>query len=168
MKIKTTVSALLLSLFLNGYSQQAQSLDISLEEPLDIKDPKQLKLIINTGPSLAEGMFINLPSQIKPAIRSIKLDGNELWLINSQAVVEKENVIGWFIKDNGVVLHYNEGLNGELTIQMVFDIVQFNKAKETQVTVYGINRVDQEIVIENTTFAQSDISNIQNSQPDEN
>ena len=113
-------------------------------------------------------MFINLPSQIKPAIRSIKLDGNELWLINSRTVVEKENVIGWYIKDDGVVLHYNEGLNGELTIQMVFDIVQFNKAKETQVTVYGINRVDQEIVIENTTFAQSDISSIQNSQPDEN
>lgn len=151
-----------------GYAQQPQTLEISLEESVNKKDPKQLKLIINTEPSLAEGMFIELPPQIKPAISSIKLDGNELWLINSQTTVEKENVVGWYAKDNGIVLHYSEGLNGELTILMVFDIIQFNKAENTLVTVFGINRIAQEFVKENISYAQSDISNIQNIQPDEN
>lgn len=168
MKVKILVILLLFSLTFSAFSQQAGSFKISYEESENSKDPKILNIVIDVGSSLSKGMFIDLPPKIKPAIRSIKLDGNELWLINSPAIVEKENVVGWFTKDNGIVVHNNIGLNGKLSIQIVFDLIQLNKTEHAQVSIYSINRLNQEIQIENTIYAQSDIPVSENSQPDKN
>jgi len=122
------------------FSQQSESLNISLEKNDNNSDSQLLNINLTIGSNLSQGAFIDLPAQIKPVIKSVKLNGNDLWLINSKNPVEKDNVIGWYTQDNGIVIHYNDAISGELEIQIGHDKKQLDKNKQIQVKIHNILR----------------------------
>lgn len=168
MKIKLIVSSLLFITFSFGFSQQQGSLNISIEKSENNSQPQFLNVNFIIGQSLSQGAFIDLPHQIKPVINSIKLNGNDMWLINSPDPVEKDNVVGWFVQNDGIIIHYTQNLEGNLEIQIGYDTAQFNKIEQVLVALSGVIRTDQKFDIESSIQAQTNIPNIPNIQLEEN
>ena len=117
--------------------------------------------------SSADGIFLTLPAGLTAVVLSASLDGNVLWLINSEEKVEKDNVLGWHFRNDGIVLHYNEDFTGQLDIELAPDTVRLNRFEQIEINVHQVTRTNKQLDVENTVVARSNLIINHNTQTDE-
>ena len=83
---KTTL--LLLSLVSIIFAQNGEILDVQLEKSATSQKSQLIKAEIQINAGSSDGIFIELPQGLTAVVRSASIDGNTLWLINSDQPIE--------------------------------------------------------------------------------
>ena len=112
-------------------------------------------------------VFVELPKGLTAVVRSASLDGNTLWLINSDQEIEKNNVLGWQLKDNGIVLHYSSDFAGQLDVEIAPDSARLNRFNQLDINIHQVTRNNAQLDVEDAVVAQSNLTIKQNTQTDE-
>ncbi len=153
--IKT--SLILFIFMLSVFAQVSETLKVSLDKNKDTGKQEIINLQIQTGTEISNAVFIEFPAGLKPVLRSARADNKSLWLINSKKQVSKENVIGWYQKDNGLLLHYTDAMIQKNTI-LQFDIVtdsgRLGRYTNIEIKVYPVLSSGQDRNIQKDVLAQ--------------
>lgn len=165
-------SGLFLLIFITlAFSQSKELLTLSANKEDQSDKPVSLTLRLQTDNSFINGFYIELPKGINSVIRSIKMDGRDLWLIEKEQPVQQNDVVGWYKKDNGVFLHYNQNLlqtPAQLEIELVPDNKKLLRVETFDVKIHTAERKIDKLEKLDKEFAHSELKiKTQNTQQDE-
>lgn len=149
------------------FAQNGEILSLQLEKNESNTKPQLIKAQIQLTAASSDGIFIELPEGLTAVVRAASLNGTTLWLINSEQEIEKTNVLGWQLKDNGIVLHYNSEFSGQLDLEIAPDSARLNRFDQLDINIHQVNRNNQQLTVENTVVAQSNLTIKPNTQTDE-
>lgn len=158
-KVKTIFKAsLILTVLISSlFAQSPEILKLRLDQNEDQSKPLSLNIKIETASSTSRAVFVELPAGLKPVLSSARQGENTFWLFNGKQEITKDNVLGWYAQDNGLVLHYTDK-SGELEIELVPDESRIKRFEDIDVKIYSVSKTGQNFEIEKTVLAQSNIS----------
>ena len=162
---KTTL--LLLSLVSIIFAQNGEILDVQLEKSATSQKSQLIKAEIQINAGSSDGIFIELPQGLTAVVRSASIDGNTLWLINSDQPIEKNNVLGWQLNDNGIVVHYSSDFSGRLNIEIAPDSARLNRFDQIDITIHQVTRNGGQLNISDAIVSQSNLNIKSNTPTDE-
>lgn len=96
----------------------------------------------------------------------MQIDNSEMWLINKNQIVDKNNVIAWYNQGEGIVLQYQNKQNGNMAIQIAYDTDLLKKIQSLTIEIYEIENVNQEISIRTEILSSAEVT-LQNNSRDE-
>jgi len=149
------------------FAQNGQILSLKLEESVSNTKPELIKAQIQIAAASSDGIFIELPQGLTAVVRSATLDGNMLWLMNGDKVIEKDNVLGWQLKDNGIVLHYSSAFSGQLDLEIAPDSARLNSFEQIDINIHQVKRNNSQLDVDNAVVAQSNLKIKPSTQTDE-
>ena len=161
MKTILRTSLFITVLILSVFAQSEDNLKVWLEQNSDNNKPVILNVNIQTGIAISRAVFIELPAGLKPVLLSAQLGDKTLWLINSKKEITKDNVIGWYAKDNGLILHYTDSIiqnNNLLEIKLVPDRNRLQRFDKVDVKVYPVSNSGEDFIVQKSILSQSDVS----------
>lgn len=156
---------LLLVFSAHSYSQNNDNLRINYTGD-SLATDNIIEINLRLTPNISNGTFIKFLSAIKPAIRSVQIDNSEMWLINKNQIVDKNNVIAWYNQGEGIVLQYQNKQNGNMAIQIAYDTDLLKKIQSLTIEIYEIENVNQEISIRTEILSSAEVT-LQNNSRDE-
>jgi len=141
-------------------AQSTEILNVRIDQNEENKQPPILHVDVQNDASISQAVFIELPAGLKPVLKSAKQGGEELWLINSKEEIIQDNVIGWYTKKNGLVVHYNDFINnnGLLEIKLVPDSSRLQRFENIDVKIYPVSKSGQDLVVQKSVLAQTNVS----------
>ena len=148
-------------------AQSGKTLKVQLENNDTKAKPQVLKAQLQVTAGTSDGVFITLPAGLTVVVQSATLDGNPLWLINSENKIEKNNVMGWYYNDTGIVLHYNSEFGGQLDVELAPDSAKLSKFDQIELDLHQVKRTNDKLDVENTVTARSNLLIKKNTQTDE-
>jgi len=148
-------------------AQNGAIVGVQLEKNENTNKPQLIKTQIQVNAASSDGIFIELPQGLKAVVRSASLDGNTLWLINSNQKVDKNNVLGWQLKDNGIVLHYSSQFNGRLDIELAPDSARLQRFDDIDISIHQVTRNNADLEVDNAVVTKSNLKIKQNTLTDE-
>ncbi|KAA3615014.1 MAG: hypothetical protein D8M58_11220 [Calditrichaeota bacterium] len=157
MKTIFKASLILTVLISSLFAQSPEILKLRLDQNEDQSKPLSLNIKIETASSTSRAVFVELPAGLKPVLSSARQGENTFWLFNGKQEITKDNVLGWYAQDNGLVLHYTDK-SGELEIELVPDESRIKRFEDIDVKIYSVSKTGQNFEIEKTVLAQSNIS----------
>jgi len=165
-------SGLFLLIFVSiAFTQSKELLTLSVNKENINDKPVSLTLKLQTDNFFTNGFFIELPKGVKSVIQSIKLDDRDLWLVSGEQQVQQDDVVGWYFKDNGVYLHYNNRLlqaPALLEIELVPDNRKLQRIDTFKIQIHKTERIADKMEKQSTEFAHSEIKiKTKNTQQDE-
>jgi len=149
------------------FAQNGEILSLQLEKNESNTKPQLIKAQIQVNASSSDGIFVELPDGLTAVVRSASLNGTTLWLINSEQEIEKSNVLGWQLKDNGIVLHYSSAFTGQLDIEIAPDSARLNRFEQIDINIHHVTRNNQRLDVNSAVVAQSNLTIKPNTQTDE-
>jgi len=165
-KLQKTI-LLLVSLVSLIFAQNGEILGVQLENSASNQTPQLIKTEIQINAGSSDGIFIELPQGLTAVIRSASVDGNTLWLINSDQPVDKNNVLGWQLKDNGIVVHYSSDFSGRLNIEIAPDSARLNRFDQIDITIHQVTRNSGKLDVNEAIVSQSNLNIKQTTPTDE-
>jgi hypothetical protein len=149
------------------FAQNGRILSLNLEESVSNTKPELIKAQIQIAAASSDGIFIELPQGLTAVVRSAALDGNTLWLLNGDKAIDKKNVLGWQLKDNGILLHYSNDFAGQLDLEIAPDSARLNSFDQIDINIHQVTRNNSQLNVNNTVVAQSNLKIKPNTQTDE-
>lgn len=149
------------------FAQKGEALKVQYEKNDTNEKPQVIKAQIQVTQGTSEGIYITLPAGLTAVVRSAALDGQSLWLINSEDKIEKNNVMGWYYKDNGIVLHYSNEFAGQLELELAPDSAKLSNYDQIELDLHQVKRANDKLDVENTVVARSNLLIKKNTQTDE-
>ncbi len=148
-------------IFSSLVAQSTENLKVRLDQNENNTKPVILNLQVQTGEAISGAVFIEVPAGLKPVLHSAKLNDRALWLLNSKEEITRDNVIGWYAQENGLILHYNDSItkNSELLeIELVPDSYRLERFDKVGVSIYPVSNSGQELLVEKSVLAQSNVT----------
>jgi hypothetical protein len=158
---------LFLGLISFAIAQNGAIVGVQLEKNENTIKPQVIKTQIQVNGASSDGIFIELPQGLTAVVRSASLDGNALWLINGSQQVDKNNVLGWQLKNNGIVLHYSREFSGQLDIEIAPDSARLNRFDDIDITIHQVTRNNASLDVDNAVVTKSNLKIKQNTLTDE-
>ena len=158
---------ILLGLISFVIAQNGAIVGVQLEKNENTNKPQVIKAQIEVNAASSDGIFIELPQGLTTVVRSASLDGNTLWLVNSDQQVDKNNVLGWQLKNNGIVLHYSKEFSGQLDIELAPDSARLSRFDEIDISVHRVIRNNTDLEVDDAVVTQSNLKIKQNTLTDE-
>ena len=149
------------------FAQNGEIVSLQFEKNESNAKPQIIKAQIQVNAASSDGIFVELPKGLTAVVRSATLNNNALWLINSAQEIEKDNVLGWQLQDNGIVLHYSSDFTGQLDIEIAPDSARLNRFEQVDINIHQVTRNNEQLDVENAVVAQSNLIIKQNTQTDE-
>jgi hypothetical protein len=142
-------------------AQSSETLKVSLDQENDANKPVIFTVKVETSAEIGNAVFIEFPAGLKPVLRSAKLGNKQLWLLNSKQEITKDNVIGWYTKDDGLILHYTDSItenSDSLEIELVPDQKRLQRFEKVDVKMYPVSKSGQDLNIQKAVLSQSNVS----------
>lgn len=159
MKIKHSIFLAFLLGFSTLWAQTSEILKTEILPDPDNPQALDLQVELQLSSEYRDGFFIELPQGLTTVVKSITRDGQNQWLINSEAPIEQKNVIAWYAADDGLYFHYElDDLSGALTIELVPDNKKLKRFDTFETKLYPVTREAENIVAQQTESARSNVS----------
>ena len=149
------------------FAQNGEIVNLQFEKNESNVKPQIIRAQIQVDAASSDGLFVELPKGLTAVIRAASLNDNALWLINSEKEIEKNNVLGWQLKDNGIVLHYSSDFSGQLDIEIAPDSARLNRLEQVDINIHQVTRNNEQLAVENAVVAKSNLIIKQNTLTDE-
>jgi hypothetical protein len=151
-------TSLIISIFaLSVFAQLSETVKVRLDKNKDAAKQEIINVQLQTGTEISNAVFIEFPAGLKPVLHSARADNKDLWLINSKKQISKENVVGWYQKDNGLLFHYSDALlqnNSTLQFDIVTDSSRLERYTDIEIKVYPVESSGQDRVVQKTALAE--------------
>ncbi|MCB0282235.1 MAG: hypothetical protein H6627_06155 [Calditrichae bacterium] len=140
-------------------AQSSEILKADIRSNPDNRQDYEMDMEVQLDNSLSDGFFIELPEGMKTVVKSIRKDGENLWLVNSRKAVDQKNVIAWYAAENGVYFSYTlDELSGSLVIELVPDNKKLKRFDNFEAKLFPATREAENIVAQSQETARSTVS----------
>lgn len=160
MKTILRIALLLSGLVYFTFAQSTEILKVSIDQNTGNNKPVVIHIEVESDNSISQAVFVELPAGLKPVLKSVNQGDKAFWLIRSKKEITRENVIGWYVKNNGLVLHYKNifDTNVPLEIELVPDSTRFQRFEKVEVKVYPVSKSGNDLIVQKSVLAQTNIS----------